>query len=34
VTRRFHRMQKHKLGVTSPSALFMETASGRPDHKK
>jgi hypothetical protein len=43
VTRRSHRMQKHKFGITSPGKLFMETALGplendkcivvlRPDH--
>jgi hypothetical protein len=29
-----HRMQKLKFGVTRPSALFMETAPGAPDHEK
>jgi hypothetical protein len=30
VTHKFHRMQKHKLGVTRPGAPFMETAPGPP----
>jgi hypothetical protein len=34
VTRRSHRMQKHKFGVTCPAALFLETALGPPDQEK
>jgi hypothetical protein len=34
ITRMSHRIQKHKFGVTCPSALFAETVSGAPDHEK
>jgi hypothetical protein len=34
VTRRSHRLQKHKFNVTSPGTLSMETALGRPEHEK
>jgi hypothetical protein len=34
VTRRSHRMQKHKFGVTCPGVLFIETALGLPQHEK
>jgi hypothetical protein len=34
VTRRSHGMQKHKLSVTCPSMLFMETAPGSHEHEK
>jgi hypothetical protein len=34
VTRRSHRMQKHKFGVTGTGALFVETAPGHPSVKK
>jgi hypothetical protein len=34
VTHRSHQMQKHKLGITCPYALFIETASGPPEHEK
>jgi hypothetical protein len=27
-------MQKHKFGVMYSGALFMETASGTPEHEK
>jgi hypothetical protein len=33
VTRRSHKMQKHKFSVMCPSALFMETALGAPEHE-
>jgi hypothetical protein len=29
-----HCMQKHKFGVTCPTALFMETALGPPEQEK
>jgi hypothetical protein len=32
VTRRSHRMQKHKFRVTCPDALFLLTAPGPPKH--
>jgi hypothetical protein len=28
-----HQMQKHKFGITCPSALFKETIPGPPDEK-
>jgi hypothetical protein len=31
---RSHRMQKQKFGITCPSAHFMETRSGPPEHEK
>jgi hypothetical protein len=34
VTHISHRMQKHRFGVTSPSALFVETAPGPPELEK
>jgi hypothetical protein len=34
VTRRYHRIQKHKLGVTSAYAHFLETAPGPPEPEK
>jgi hypothetical protein len=34
VTRRSHRMQKHKNGVTCPGAPFMESAPGPPMQEK
>jgi hypothetical protein len=34
VTRKSHRIQKHKFGLTCPGALFMETAPGPPECKK
>jgi hypothetical protein len=34
VTRRSHRMQKHKFNITCLGALFMETALGPPEHEK
>jgi hypothetical protein len=34
VARRSHRMLKHKFGVTRPSALFIDTAPGPPEHEK
>jgi hypothetical protein len=33
MTRRSHRMQKHKFSVTDLSILFMETALGPPMHE-
>jgi hypothetical protein len=33
VTRKSHRMQKHKFYITCPSALFMETILGPPKHE-
>jgi hypothetical protein len=29
-----HRMQKHKFGVTCPSALFVESVLVPPEHEK
>jgi hypothetical protein len=34
VTRRSHRMQKQKIDVTCPGALFVETAQGPAEHEK
>jgi hypothetical protein len=34
VTRRSHRMQKHKFNITCPDALFVESASIPPEHEK
>jgi hypothetical protein len=34
VTRRLHRMQKHKFIVMCPSTLFMGSTTGPPEHKK
>jgi hypothetical protein len=34
VTRKSHRMQKHKFGVTFLGSLFTETAPGPPEHEK
>jgi hypothetical protein len=34
MTHRSHRMQKHKFGVMCPDMLYMETASGPPEHEK
>jgi hypothetical protein len=34
VTHRSHQMQKHKLDVTCPGVLFMETALGPAEHEK
>jgi hypothetical protein len=34
LTRRSHRMQKHKFSVTCPSAQFLEIASSPPEHEK
>jgi hypothetical protein len=34
VIHRSHRMQIHKLGLTCPSALFMETTLGPPEQEK
>jgi hypothetical protein len=34
LTRRSHRMQKYKFGVTFPDMLFMKTAPGPPEHEK
>jgi hypothetical protein len=34
MTRRSHRMQKHKFSVTCPDTLFMETALGTPEDEK
>jgi hypothetical protein len=33
ITHKSERKQKHKFGVRCPSALFMETAQGPPEHK-
>jgi hypothetical protein len=34
VTHRSPGMQKHKFGVMCPSALFIKTATGAPEHEK
>jgi hypothetical protein len=34
VTRRSHRMQKHKFGVSYPDTFFMETTPGPTEHQK
>jgi hypothetical protein len=34
VTRRSHRMEKHKFGVTGPDALFIDTARGPAELEK
>jgi hypothetical protein len=34
VTRRSHRMQKHKFNITCPDKPFRETAVGPPEHEK
>jgi hypothetical protein len=34
LTRRSHRMQKHRFCVTRPSALLMDTAPCPPEHEK
>jgi hypothetical protein len=34
VTHKPRWMQKHRFGITCPSALFVETASGPPEHEK
>jgi hypothetical protein len=34
VAHRFHRMQKHKFGITSLGTLFVETVLVLPEHKK
>jgi hypothetical protein len=34
LTHRSYRMQKYKFGVTCSDTLFMETASGPPEHEK
>jgi hypothetical protein len=34
VTRKSHRMQKHKVGVTCPDALFVKSVLVRPKHEK
>jgi hypothetical protein len=34
VTQRSHWIQKHKFSVTCPRTLFVETASGPPEHEK
>jgi uncharacterized membrane protein YsdA (DUF1294 family) len=34
VTDRSHRMQKHRFGVTCPSALFVESVLVPPEHEK
>jgi hypothetical protein len=34
VTRRSHRMKKHKFGVTCPHTLFMENTPCPPEHEK
>jgi hypothetical protein len=31
VTRRSHRMQKHRFSITCPGVLMMETAPGPPE---
>jgi hypothetical protein len=33
VTRRSHRMQKHKFDVTCPDKFFVELVSVPPEHK-
>jgi hypothetical protein len=34
VTRRSHRKEEHKFGVTCPDALFVESAPVPPKHEK
>jgi hypothetical protein len=34
VTRRSHRMQKHKFGITCPNALFVESIPVPPENVK
>jgi hypothetical protein len=34
VTRKSHRMQKHKFSVLCPDALFTETTPSPPSHEK
>jgi hypothetical protein len=34
VTRRSHRMQKQKFGVTCPNAIFVDSVPVRPEHEK
>jgi hypothetical protein len=34
VTRRSHRMQKHKFGVTCPDVLFIKSIPVPPEHQK
>jgi hypothetical protein len=34
MTRRSHRMEKHKFGITCPSTLFVETVPVAPEHEK
>jgi hypothetical protein len=34
VTRRSHRMQKNKLGVSCPGMFFVESVPVPPEHKK
>jgi hypothetical protein len=34
VTRRTHRMEKHKFGITCPDTLFVESVPVPPKHEK